>query len=159
VPSLASNQSSSDLAGLKTTLAALVEPLVADRGGQLVDVEITGSSNNHKVRVLVHMDSGVTIDVCQSISREFADILDIEDPFPGRFRLEVTSPGLDRPLMTNEDFGRACNRRLKVVLVTGQTLLGRLQNWTEERIELDTAKGCEEIAREDIAKATIEVEF
>lgn len=105
------------------------------------------------------MDSGVTIDVCQSISREFADILDIEDPFPGRFRLEVTSPGLDRPLMTTEDFGRACNRRLKIVLVTGQTLLGRLQNWTEERIELDTAKGCEEIVREDIAKATIEVEF
>ena len=159
MPALASNHSCSDLAGLKTTLAALVEPLVVDRGAELVDVEITGAVNSHRIKVLVHMQSGVTIDVCESISRELADVLDIEDPLPGRYRLEVTSPGLDRPLTTDEDFARARHRKLKVVLATGKTLSGNLQSVTAKRIEIDTGKDCQEIARGDIAKATIEVEF
>ena len=150
---------SSDLSDLSAKVKALAEPVVADCDAVLVDLELAGTTNSHRVRVFVHRDSGITIDICERISRELADILDVEDPFPGRYRLEVTSPGLDRPLITDQDFSRAQARQVKVVLASGKTLVGRLQDWTEGHIEIDTRGGREDISRGDIAKATIEAEF
>jgi ribosome maturation factor RimP len=107
----------------------------------------------------VHQDGGVTLDTCEAISREVADLLDVEDPFPGRYRLEVTSPGLDRPLRTDQDFARAAGRRLKVILVTGRTLRGRLIDWQSDRVTLEMEHGLERVERPQIAKATIEAEW
>ena len=149
----------SDLSDLSAKVKALVAPVVADCDAVLVDLELAGTTNSHRVRVLVHRDCGITIDACERISRELADVLDVEDPFPGRYRLEVTSPGLDRPLSTDQDFSRARSRRVKVVLESGKTLVGRLQDWTESHIEIDTSGGREDVSRGDIAKATIEAEF
>ncbi len=148
-----------DRARLKSALAALVSPVVEDHDLELVDVELRGSSNNQTVRILVHRDSGVMLNDCEAISRELGDLFDIEDPVPGRYRLEVTSPGLDRPLTTDRDFQRASSKRLKVVLVSGGTRFGRLNGWDSENITLETDAGPEEISRGHIARATVEVEL
>ena len=151
-----SNGSQTDL---KDRLIELLEPVVLDHGAILVDLELSGSANKQTARLLVHVDTGVTLDLCQAISREAADLLDIENPIPGRYRLEVTSPGLDRPLQTDQDFNRAYSRTLKIVLSTGETVYGRLQGWKDDRIILELVAGAEEIDRQKIVKATVEPEL
>ena len=144
--------------GLRPLLFDLAEPVVADHGAELVDVEVSGSGS-FSVRLSVYRESGVTADLCEAISRELSDLLDIEDPVPGRYRLEVTSPGLERPLRTDADFRRAHRRRLKVLTWDGRTEFGRLAGFTETSIELDRDEGPRCVDRSDISRATIEVEF
>ena len=149
----------------------LTRPIVEDHGADLVDIEVVGSPNNQTVRLLVYKTPGVTVSLCVAISREAADLLDVEDPIPGRYRLEVTSPGLARPLVTDGDFSRAAGRLVKVVLTTGPTHLGRLQEWDCDSVTLagDGGKigarrqpGDQQnlrIERGTIGKATIQAEF
>ena len=97
---------SDDRARLRSALMSLVGPVVEDHDAELVDIELRGSANHRTVKILVHRDPGILLDDCEAISREVGDLFDIEDPVPGRYRLEVTSPGLDRPLTTDRDFQR-----------------------------------------------------
>ncbi|MCC7262246.1 MAG: ribosome maturation factor RimP [Candidatus Latescibacteria bacterium] len=146
-------------AELKAKLVEMLEPVVQDHGAELVDLELVGALGNCTLRLLVHQESGATVKLCEEISSEAGDILDLHEPIPGRYRIEVTSPGFDRPLKTDRDFARAAQRLLKVVQPTGRTLTGRLVEWEAESISLDTKKGREKIPRHEIAKATIEPEF
>ena len=148
-----------DPEALRQLLIMIVEPVVADYEASLVDVEILGRRNSRSIRVLVHKDPGITLDLCESISREIGDLLDVEDPVSGRYRLEVTSPGLDRPLVTDSDFARASARQLKVLLHSGRSVSGRLANWDPDAIELQIEiEVVDRIPRSEIVKATIEAE-
>ena len=145
---------------LRIHLSLELAPIVEEHDALLVDVEIAGSKSQLSVRILVHKEPAVSLATCEQISREIADFLDVEDPLPGRYRLEVTSPGLDRPLVTDGDFARAKGRLLKVVLLSGKNHRGRLLRWGSAQITLDGGRGkVEDVLRENIAKATIEVEF
>lgn len=145
---------------LRRELQEKLEPIVADHGVELVDVELSGSRSQPLLRLLVHKEPGISLDLCASISREVADYLDVDDPIPSRYRLEVTSPGLDRPLTTDKDFSRAKKRLLKIVMTSGKNYRGRLVDWNGELLCVEGAKGVvDEVVRADIAKATIEAEF
>ncbi len=110
---------------LRVVIADLAGPVVSDHGAELVDVEVAGSGT-YGVRLLVYRETGVDVDLCSGIARELSDLFDVEDPIPGRYRLEVTSPGLDRPLRDDADYRRAQSRLLKIVTRQGRTLSGRL---------------------------------
>lgn len=142
---------------MKADIVALVKPIVCEHEAELVDIELSGVRGNQLVRLLVHKDCGITLATCESISREVADLFDIEDPIAGRYRLEVTSPGLDRPLETDGDFTRARGRLLKVVLTSGRVVKGRLVAWETDQIQLDSP--AESVARTDITRANIEPEL
>ncbi|MEW6752761.1 MAG: ribosome maturation factor RimP [Candidatus Latescibacterota bacterium] len=144
---------------LRERLSQLIEPVVADHDAELVDIELVGVPNNRTVRLLVHRDPGASVDLCEAISREVADVLDVEDPVPGRYRLEVTSPGLRRPLRTDADYRRAQGRRLKVVLRSGRTLYGRLQDWDCTHVRLAIEADDQAVERAEIARATIEADL
>lgn len=144
---------------LKARLIELLEPIVQDHGAALVDLELAGAVGDCTLRLLVHQEPGTTVRLCEQISLEVGDLLDGEDPIPGRYRIEVTSPGLDRPLKTDQDFARALSRLVKVVQPSGRTILGRLVEWGGEHLSLETAAGPEEVRRQEIAKATIEAEL
>ncbi|MBI2503113.1 MAG: ribosome maturation factor RimP [Candidatus Latescibacteria bacterium] len=146
-------------AELKSRLVGLLRPVIHDHGAELVDLELAGALGNCTVRLLVHRDPGATISLCEQISLEVGDLLDLHELVPGRYRIEVTSPGFDRPLKTDRDFARAFSRLIKVVQPSGRTLIGRLVEWEAESICLETEKGRERISRQQIAKATIEAEF
>lgn len=146
-------------AALLARLVELLEPVVQDHGAELVDLELAGALGNCTLRLLVHKDPGATVQLCEEISAEVGDLLDRHEAIPGRYRIEVTSPGFDRPLKTDRDFARGLMRLLKVVQPTGRTLTGRLVEWESDSICLETAKGRETIPRQQIAKATIEAEF
>lgn len=144
---------------LRQQLCDLLGPVVEDHEAVLVDVELLGGGGSQTVRLLVHRDPGVTVELCQAISREVSDLLDMEDPISGRYRLEVTSPGLDRLLRTDGDFQRARARLVKAVLNNGRTVVGRLLDWSADTVRLDGADGPCAVPRAEIARATIEVEF
>ena len=152
-----SPNSAVDRTELKVELTALVEPIVTGHGADLVDVEISGGKGGRLIRLLVHAGSGITLAQCEAISREVADSFDVDDPISGRYRLEVTSPGLDRPLHSDGDFARASGHQLKIVFHDGQVVKGRLTSWDASQLLLEGPAAS--IERSSIAKAFIEPEL
>jgi ribosome maturation factor RimP len=102
-------------------------------GYELVDVELKGGRSHHMLRVYIDGPQGITVDDCAQVSRQLSAILDVEDPFPGSFTLEVSSPGLDRPLVSLADFRRFQGEEIKVRLSRG--LDGR-KNFTGRLLEV-----------------------
>lgn len=98
-------------------LRALVEPIVADHGLELVDAELVSGPGGPTVRVVVDTiegDGRVAIERCAEVSREIATGLDADASFPSDYRLEVASPGLDRLLAREKDFVAACGSEVKI---------------------------------------------
>jgi ribosome maturation factor RimP len=100
-------------------LHGLIEPIVEGMGYELVGVEYhSGGPGTGILRVYIDHGTGVTIDDCERVSYQLSGMLDVEDPIMARYRLEVSSPGLDRPLFQRNDYERFSNRRVKVRLST-----------------------------------------
>jgi len=96
-------------------LATLFAPVVSSLGLECLGVEYSPSRGNSLVRVYIDAPGRiVTIEACESASREIAALLDVEDPIPGRYELEVSSPGFDRPLFTAAHFARFAGQAAKV---------------------------------------------
>lgn len=105
------------MAGVGPSLRERVASGVQALGFELVDVELVGGRQNQTLRVYIDSPDGITVDNCADVSRQISAILDVEDPFPGRYTLEVSSPGLDRPLVTPADFRRFQGAVIKVRLL------------------------------------------
>ena len=91
---------------LRDTLAALVRPLVEGLGYELWELEYLPGRGNGVLRLYIDAEAGITLDDCERVSRAVSELLDVEDPVPGQYRLEVSSPGLERPLRTVAQFTR-----------------------------------------------------
>jgi ribosome maturation factor RimP len=104
-------------------LTELVDPVCADCGYELVDVQFTQSPQGPVVRVFIDYpegsDKGISFEECESISRELSALFDVEDPIESAYRLEVSSPGLDRPLRKPEHFRRFVGEEAKISLRHG----------------------------------------
>jgi len=96
-------------------LTELLAPIVADLGLECLGVEYSPSHGNGLVRVYIEAaDRAVTVDDCEAVSRQVSATLDVHDPVEGRYTLEVSSPGLDRPLYTPAQFGRFIGGEAKI---------------------------------------------
>ncbi len=104
-------------------LRRVLEPGVTGQGFELVEVELSGTSRRPLLRVYIDGPEGVTVDDCARVSNQLSAILDVEDLIDGRYTLEVSSPGLDRPLVRPVDFTRFTGEMIKVRL--GEPLSGR----------------------------------
>jgi ribosome maturation factor RimP len=100
----------------------LLDPVVESERMELVDVECLKMKTRWLVRLFIDKDGGVTLDDCQKISNLAGDILDIHDVPPGAYTLEVSSPGLDRPLARDKDFLKFKGER--VVIKTAEKIEG-----------------------------------
>lgn len=105
-----------------TAIHDLLEPSASALGYDLVAVEMAGS-DNAILRVFIDAPEGIDIEDCAKASRQFSTVLDIEDPIANKYTLEVSSPGLDRPLVTVEHFKKIVGEKIKVRLLSPQ--LGR----------------------------------
>jgi ribosome maturation factor RimP len=101
---------------LRERLIALIEPLVGRLGYELVELEYGAGRGHAQVRVFIDAPAGVGVGDCEKVSREISALLDVEDPIPGAYTLEVSSPGFDRVLRTREHFGRFVGSRVFVEL-------------------------------------------
>lgn len=95
-------------------LSALLEPGVTALGFELVAIELSGSGRDTVLRVYIDSPQGINVDDCADVSHQVSAILDVEDPLPGEYTLEVSSPGLDRPLVKTADFASRIGETIKV---------------------------------------------
>jgi ribosome maturation factor RimP len=98
------------VAGLRT----MIEPGIRALGYELVDVEYAPVSGRNLLRIYIDRPKGITVDDCTAVSRQVSAVLDVEDPISEAYTLEVSSPGLDRPLVRREDFERFAGAPIKV---------------------------------------------
>ncbi|MGB8656544.1 MAG: ribosome maturation factor RimP [Candidatus Zixiibacteriota bacterium] len=134
-----------------------IKPVVEEAGLELVDLDYFEGGPASTLRIYVDRTGGVTIGECADLSRKVSDVLDIGDFIPHRYMLEVSSPGLDRPLTKAADFRRRIGERVKVFLkekVNGRTeMAGRIQSCEDECVVLaadSPISGSDEGSREMI---------
>lgn len=150
----------------------IVLPILADLGMELVELEYQKEGREWVVRIFLDKVGGVNLDDCAIASREVGTVLEVEDVVPEAYRLEVSSPGLDRPLKKAADYQRFVGELAKIKTFEkmdpdgrGQerkTFVGRLLGFEEGRIrilQLDKKGGEVSFALEEIAKANLEPEF
>ena len=107
-----------------SVIRKLLEPVVEDMGYELVMVELTGSPSGGQVlRAFIDAPGGILLEDCEQVSRQVSAILDVEDPIKGEYSLEVSSPGVDRPLVRPEHFHRFQGSQVKVLM--REACLGR----------------------------------
>ena len=95
----------------------LLSPVVEGMGYEFVGAEYVAQGKQSVLRIYIdHPEDGVSVDDCEKVSRQVSAVLDVEDPIPGQYLLEVSSPGLDRPLFTLEQFERFAGRIAKIRL-------------------------------------------
>lgn len=145
---------------LMTRLYALIEPVVEDLGYRLVRVLFSGDERRGRLQVMAERpDGSMGVEDCARISRELDPLLDVADPIPGAYVLEVSSPGLDRPLTRIGDLVRYVGFEARVEMeapIEGRRRFkGRLGGLREERLVLETADGVVELPLAGIARAKL----
>ncbi len=132
-------------------------------GVELFDVELLGQRGKMIVRVTIDNEQGIGIKDCERVSRQLEALLNVEDPIQGSYTLEVTTPGLDRPLRSIEDFERFRGRLARVVTterIDNQTFfVGRIKSVKGDSIVLELENKEVEIPYKIVSKARLEIEF
>jgi len=154
--------------GTRVDWRSLLEPGVSALGFELVDVELAGQGRQATLRVYIDSPEGVNVDDCAEVSRQLSALLDVEDPLPGGYTLEVSSPGLDRPLVTPAHYRRFAGALVKLTLARPldgrRKFKGRLVEATDDYavIEAEGAGGQPErftLAYADIERARLVPKF
>ena len=111
-------------------LHELIEPAVTALGYQLWGIEYLSQGKHSVLRVYIDAEQGITVDDCAKVSHQVSGVLDVEDPISGQFNLEVSSPGMDRPLFTLEQFaayaGQQADIKLRIAFDGRRRFKGRL---------------------------------
>jgi ribosome maturation factor RimP len=147
------------VAPLREQLIALAEPLLAALGYELVELDYAPGRTHALVRVFIDKPGGVGLDDCERVSHELGARLDIEDPLPTAYTLEVSSPGLDRVLRTPAHFQRFVGERIWVELRVARDgrrrYTGRLAALGPEGIELTVDGATVSVSFADIGRARL----
>lgn len=140
------------------------EPIISEFGFELVDVEFVKEGSSYFLRIFIDKPGGITIDDCQKVSQIISEELDKQDPIDVAYYLEVSSPGLDRPLKTDKDLNRNLGEDVEVSLYKNfqgkKKLVGELLSFDEDFIKIiDSELGEIEIPRKIISKVNLAVIF
>ena len=137
----------------------MLEPEVERLGFELVDVEVGVDGSNGVLRVFIDSDDGITLENCAAVSRQVSALLDVEDPIPGEYNLEVSSPGINRRLVKPTHFERFAGSRVKVKLkrlVDGRrNFKGKLLGFDEPNVLVKEGKETFAIPLQEIDSARI----
>ncbi|WP_433553156.1 ribosome maturation factor RimP [Micromonospora zamorensis] len=167
-----------DLAGRRARLRAVIEPVVNDAGYDLEDLSVSRAGRRHVVRVMVDADGGIDLDAVADVSRAVSTALDAAeeaggDIVAGEYQLEVSSPGVDRPLTLPRHWRRNVSRLVKVTVrgaaalpeqrgeqPTGdRQLTGRVIAADDEVVQLETEDGRTSWAYAQLGPGRVQVEF
>src|SRR5210317_49722 len=130
-----------------TQIEILVLPILDDLGYELVDLQLQQDGKQLALRIFVDKPAGITLDDCVEVSREVSAILEVEDPIRSAYRLEVSSPGLDRPLKKAADFERFVGKKARLKSknlidpdqrgTTRKTFVGTLLGFEDDNVRLE----------------------
>jgi ribosome maturation factor RimP len=150
-------------------VGAIVQPILDSLQLELVDIEFVRLGKDAVLRLFIDKDGGVTLENCADVSRELSAILDVEEVISVNYSLEVSSPGLDRPLKKIQDYERYAGRLVKIRTYEPfpddagnkrKTFLGTLEGLVDGSVRITLKEGqTASIPLERVAKANLEFEF
>lgn len=145
-----------DLNAIRRMLAAVVETM----GYELAGVELHARRDNALLRIYIDSENGISLDDCQRVSHQLSGVLDVEEPIAGRYTLEVSSPGLDRPLIEAAHFNRFAGSEVRIqlreLLDGRRKLVGRLLGMRDDDVVIVDSEGREwRVPIERIEKARL----
>ena len=149
--------------GMRERLVGLVEPLLERLGYELVDLEFSGGRGSAMLRVFIDRQTGVGIEDCEAVSREVSALLDVHDPVPTGYRLEVSTPGLDRVLRTPAHYARFAGAQVAVELAVPREgrrrYTGRLLQSDADGMELMVEGAAVAFSYREVAQARLVPEW
>jgi ribosome maturation factor RimP len=126
---------------LKQKLLDLLAPEVEALGYELVELDPPAHGRGGTLRLYIDGEDGIGLDDCERVSHRVSGLLDVEDPIPGHYVLEVSSPGLDRPLRTEAHFVKQTGQLAKVVMMAGRPgrrrYKGTIRGVSDDALELE----------------------
>ena len=146
---------------IEARVTELMEPLVQYDQMELVCVEYVRGPRGPVLRLVIDRAGGVTLDDCTRISRVASDVLDVHDPVPGSYNLEVSSPGINRPLVRQKDYEKFAGQKVLVRTVSAiegrKKFRGVLKGIKDEKVIVETS--AEEVALplDSVAKARLDI--
>ncbi len=143
-------------------IRGIAERVATSEGLALLDVELKGRGSSWLLRVFIDKPGGISHADCQIVSEQLSAILDVEDPIPGKYTLEVSSPGLDRKLVKPSDYEHFIGRRARLVMrgPVGKVFEGRLAGFESGRVRLDLGGGVvTELDLSEVSKARLLVDI
>lgn len=146
---------------IRERLDEFVRQSCSETGVELVECDLFQAGNRKILRIFIDRATGVSIDDCAKVSRSLGARLDLEDLIPSAYNIEVSSPGLDRPLKTTRDFERNLGHMVRINRPKGAPIIGRLKEVTEDTLVLaPKTKGLEQtVLRAEILLAKVEAEL
>lgn len=152
------------MTAVRTHLAAVLEPVVGATGHDLEDLTVSQAGRRSVVRVVVDKDGGVSLDDIAEISRVVSAALDASDAtepglLAGSYVLEVTSPGVDRPLREARHWRRNVGRRVTAELAAGGSVTGRVTAADDDGVQFDVDGSPRALRHDELTKGTVQIEF
>lgn len=144
---------------LKEKLSPSVAKALEDLKTELVDIAFTRQKGEMTVTVFVYKKDGLDIDLLQEASEKLDPIFEAEKELKDKYYLEISSPGIDRPIKTDDDFRRNMDMKLNAKLKNNEKHIGILKKYDEESFTLDCDGKIIEIKRADVKKLTQAIEF
>jgi ribosome maturation factor RimP len=143
-----------------TSLENFLRPIVAQFGCDLEDAEIAQAGKRRLLRVLIDRDNGISLDDVAEVTRAISKALDADDIMGGgAYTMEVSSPGVDRPLTQPRHWRRNLTRLVAVTMESGDKVTGRVTTVSDESAELDVKGRTRTVQFADVAKAKVQIEF
>jgi ribosome maturation factor RimP len=146
-----------------SNIKELLEPMLFEKRLELFDLEFKSQGQKGVLRVFIDKDEGVTIDDCTVISRELGTLLEVHDVIPGSYTLEVSSPGLTRPLKKPSDYLRFRGKTVKIKTIEDiedkKVFKGKLLDFIDETVSLEANGTNYLIPYNKIEKANLELDF
>ncbi len=140
-------------------LLEALEPVASQHDTEIVSVELVGSKKAPTIRVYIDCDGGISFDELAAAQEWVNTLMDELDPFPGAYTLEVSSPGIDRPLRTPEHFKRFSGEKVRVVMdkpIEGRAKwTGQLVGYENDRVQINVEGEDVFLPYEDIKKANV----
>src|SRR5665648_177187 len=144
-------------------IVTICEEICEDLGYELVDVAYVKEKSDYYLKIFIHKQGGVSLDDCQIMSEKASNILDEKDIIENPYYLEVSSPGLDRPLKTDKDLKRNIGKEIEVNLykaVNGQKKYeGKLIAYDKERITIESIDSEKVLERKEISIIRLTIKF
>lgn len=151
------------MASPRTVLLDGLSAPLTELGVDLEDIDVTKAGRRHVVRVVIDRDGGVDLDLVAQVSQRVSELMDappLDGAIDGAFVLEVTSPGVDRPLTLPRHWRRALTRLVRVTLSDGTEFDGRITDVPDdETVVLEVDGEAREVAVADVTRAVVQVEF
>ena len=141
---------------LNEDISAAIRPIIEATGNYLEELTITSAGKVKILTVIVDSDSHLNLDQITAVTKEISEVIEaLEELGDSAFTLEVTSPGIDRPLTKPRHWRKNLDRLVKITMTSGQDIQGRIGEATETTVLV----GDQKVSFEDMKRAVLEIEF